>query len=178
MNIIKMKIKDIVPSDYNPRMISDEALEKLRMSLDKFGYIDPLIVNGRNNHIVGGHQRFKILKEKFKPEEEIEVSIVDMDDYQERACNLALNKINGEWDEESLASLLNDIKLNEPDLMQFTGFEDIELSKIFDSEKEVTDDNFVPPKEPKYKVNIGDIYGLGPYIIKDGKEIEVEILES
>ena len=62
MQIKKAMLKDLVSPDWNPRQITDEELEKLRTSLDEFGYIEPIIVNDVNNHIVGGNQRAKALK--------------------------------------------------------------------------------------------------------------------
>ena len=62
MKIEKANINDLVSPDWNPRQITDEELTKLQTSLDEFGYIEPIIVNDVNNHIVGGNQRAKALK--------------------------------------------------------------------------------------------------------------------
>lgn len=63
MKLSKIKLKEIKPAEYNPRKISDSELEKLNKSLEKFGFVDPIIINLKNNKIIGGHQRYKILIE-------------------------------------------------------------------------------------------------------------------
>lgn len=55
----RVPINDVVGSEYNPRVISDDALEKLKYSIRRFGMIKPLIVNAANNVITAGHQRKK-----------------------------------------------------------------------------------------------------------------------
>ena len=64
MELEKIKVEDIVPAEYNPRKISDDELGKLEKSIDEFGFVDPIIINLKNNRIVGGHQRFKIIKKE------------------------------------------------------------------------------------------------------------------
>ncbi len=53
----------LIPADYNPRKIEENAFEKLKESIKKFGVIKPIIVNGKNNTLTAGHQRTKALKE-------------------------------------------------------------------------------------------------------------------
>ncbi len=55
---------DLKPAAYNPRAISDEALEGLRNSVSRFGIVQPLVVNEREDgelRVVGGHQRIRAL---------------------------------------------------------------------------------------------------------------------
>ena len=130
MDIQKVKIENLNFSVYNPRKElrqEDEAYQALARSIDKFGYIDPVIWNKRTGNVVGGHQRLRVLIDKG--EAEVYVSIVDLDDEQEKALNIALNKITGEWDEEKLSALLLD--LSESDMLEYTGFSTVELSEIF-----------------------------------------------
>lgn len=60
----KININNIKPSDYNPRKISDTEYNKLSQSISEFGVISPIIINFRNNHIIGGHQRYDVLYDK------------------------------------------------------------------------------------------------------------------
>jgi hypothetical protein len=55
----QVPIDDITGSEYNPRTITQEALEALQHSIRRFGMIKPLIVNASNNVITAGHQRKK-----------------------------------------------------------------------------------------------------------------------
>ena len=52
----KMKIKDLISPEFNPRTITKEEMEKLKQSITEYGYIEPIIVNKHNNHIIGGNQ--------------------------------------------------------------------------------------------------------------------------
>ena len=59
MEIKKAPVKDLISPDWNPRQITNEELEKLKTSLEEFGYIEPIIINDVNNHVVGGNQRLR-----------------------------------------------------------------------------------------------------------------------
>ena len=113
MNINIVNIDTLVPAEYNPRVELKPGMpeyEKLKNSIQEFGYVEPVIVNDRTGKIVGGHQRISVLKELgYK---EIEVVHVDLDDAHEKALNVALNKISGTWDAEKLEDLLRDINCN------------------------------------------------------------------
>ncbi len=130
MRIEKLSISSITPANYNPRKISPDELNKLRNSIQKFGYVEPIIYNKRTGKIVGGHQRFKILKEILAPEELVDVVIVDLDENEEKTLNVALNRIGGEWDDNKLSELLKNIHDNEEDLLEFTGFNDKEIELL------------------------------------------------
>ena len=61
MSFDKIKITDIIPAPYNPRTISDQDKTRLRNSLQEFGLVDPIVINLKNNHIIGGHQRYEAI---------------------------------------------------------------------------------------------------------------------
>ncbi len=66
MKIEAIKIEKINPAAYNPRIDlkpGNPQYEKLKKSINTFGYVEPLVWNSRTGNLVGGHQRFKILKE-------------------------------------------------------------------------------------------------------------------
>ena len=52
MKFQKMSKKELIVPDYNPRVISEQELDKLKRSISEFGYIEPIIVNTFNNHII------------------------------------------------------------------------------------------------------------------------------
>ncbi len=110
MKIQKVKIDQINPAAYNPRLDlkpGDPDYDKLKKSIETFGYVEPLVWNSRTGNLVGGHQRFKILIEQGATE--VDVSVVDFDPEKEKALNLALNKIRGDWDIEKLGELLDEL---------------------------------------------------------------------
>lgn len=112
MNIQLISIDQINAAAYNPRVDlqpGDPEYEKLKRSNEEFGYVEPIVWNERTGNMVGGHQRYKILVHK-QGHTELAVSVVDLDDEQERLLNLALNKISGRWDEKALALLLDELQ--------------------------------------------------------------------
>src|SRR5436309_13207250 len=154
MQIENLKTADLadMAAPYNPRTISDHDLEALRRSLRFFGTVEPIVVNKRSRHIVGGHQRVKAAQAEGI--ENLPVYYVDLDDPSEKQLNLALNRIHGEWDEEMLERLLAELKVGGADL-ELTGFSDAELDRLLAGIEEITKDGLTdpdaipePPDEP------------------------------
>ncbi len=116
-NIETMATKDLKPAPYNPRRISPEAMAGLEASLDRFGVVQPIIYNQRSGYVVGGHQRLKALKKKKITS--TQVVVVDLDEIDEKALNVALNSphISGEFTAD-LQALLEEIQ--EKDSMLFS----------------------------------------------------------
>lgn len=167
MQIEKKKVIDLVPADYNPRKDlkpGDKEYEKLKRSIDEFGYVDPLIWNKRTSRLVGGHQRLKVLKDMGI--DEVDVVVVDMDEEKEKALNVALNKISGDWDKDKLMLLITDLQGEDFDV-SLTGFDPEELDDLFkdDMKDGVKDDNFDVDKELKKPTMTkpGDLWQLGEH---------------
>jgi DNA modification methylase len=143
MKIQRVSINSINPAAYNPRLDlkpGDADYEKLKKSIQSFGYVEPLVWNKRTGSLVGGHQRFKILvAEGFK---DVDVSVVDLPLDKEKTLNIALNKISGNWDNLKLAKLLEDIKTNTDIDVRLTGFDIPEINKLFDDITQPQEDNF------------------------------------
>ena len=171
MEIIRLPVSGINPAPYNPRKDlkpDDSEYQKLLRSIDEFGYIDPLVWNRRTGNLVGGHQRFKILIHKgYK---EIEVSVVDLDLEKEKALNIALNKVQGSWDNEKLAALLDELS-KMPDFdIESTGFTPVEISQLFDRYLQVGDEDDFDTKGVADSITEpvtqrGEIIELGPHRI-------------
>ena len=129
MNIQKINIEKLKAAEYNPRKDlkpEDEEYQKIKKSILEFGYVAPIIVNS-DMTVIGGHQRLKVLRELGYTE--IECNIVDLDKAKEKALNIALNKISGEWDNAKLEELLAELK-NEDIDMDITGFSFDEVDNI------------------------------------------------
>ncbi len=129
MNIQKIKIENLKPAEYNPRKDlkpEDEEYQKIKKSITEFGYVAPVIVNS-NMTVIGGHQRLKVLKELGYTE--VECVVVDLDQKKEKALNIALNKISGDWDNDKLEELLAELKQTDID-MDITGFSFDEVDEI------------------------------------------------
>lgn len=172
MQIEKIKMSKLNPAKYNPRKDlkpGDTEYEKLKRSMSEFGYVEPIIWNKRTRNIISGHQRYKILRDmKYK---EAECVVVDLDDNREKALNIAMNKINGEFNIPLLTDLLKDLSVNDFDV-SLTGFDENEISDLFSDAdaKEVKDDNFDLSEELKKEsfVNKGDIWLLGRHRLMCG----------
>lgn len=118
------------PAAYNPRKDlkrGDPEYDHLANSIEAFGYLEPIVWNKRTGNVVGGHQRLKVLIERG--DTEAEVVVVDYDETTERAANLALNKIHGDWDFPKLADLLTELDTGAFDI-DLTGFSEGELKNI------------------------------------------------
>ncbi len=143
MEIRKIPVTDLKPAVYNPRLDlkpGDPAYEKLKQSLTEFGCVEPLVWNQRTGNLVGGHQRLKVLIEQGAAE--VEVSVVDLPLEREKALNLALNKIQGDWDEQKLAALLEDLSQVPEFDIELSGFDVPEISELLDRQKESSEDDF------------------------------------
>lgn len=135
MNIEKMKLSELRPAEYNPRVELKpgmEEYEKLKQSILEFGFVDPPIFNKRTGNLVGGHQRVMVAKDLGIGE--IEVSIVDLPIEKEKALNIALNKISGQWDEDKLVELLEELNTDE---LPLTGFNQEELDVLLSDLDEI-----------------------------------------
>jgi len=181
VEIEKMKLDDMISPEWNPRDITPEDMEKLKRSLKEFGYVDPLIINKVNNHIVGGNQRYVALKELGY--EEIDVIFIEEKDInKEKALNVALNKITGDWDFEKLPQLIDELTISGLDV-ELTGFDNLELNELigFTEDSDFIDDD-VPTdfsedfradpiewKDRGFYLVEGDEWDLGAITIKVNK---------
>lgn len=179
MEIVKVNINELISPEYNPRQITDDEMEKLKNSINEFGYVAPIIVNKHNNHIVGGNQRYEALKSLGYAD--VDVVFVDEPDLnREQALNIALNKISGEWDFVKLADILDDLELNDFDI-SLTGFDDLELENFGIEEDpkehepaEVVEDDYEEPDDLEVTVQTGDIYVLGNHRLMCGDSTKRE----
>lgn len=181
MQIKKKKLTDLIPADYNPRkdlQPGDAEYEKLKRSIETFGYVEPIIWNKQTGRIVGGHQRLKVMQDLGY--QEIECVIIDIDESKEKALNVALNKISGSWDEDKLMSLITDLEGSDFDV-SLTGFDFAELDELFkDSLTDgIEDDNFDVEEELKKPAmsKLGDVWTLGKHRLLVGDSTKIESYE-
>jgi ParB-like chromosome segregation protein Spo0J len=134
--IVKLSRSAIHMADYNPRRISSEAKKKLKAEIKRNGLVQPIIVNKRTMAVVSGHQRLAIADELIKkPDYEITCALIDVDEKQEVALNVALNNqsLMGEWDIgalKDLGELFPDIDF-EADM----GFDSSDIEVMFGKEE-------------------------------------------
>jgi len=180
--IIEIKnTADLLPADYNPRKDlkpGKAEYEKLKRSLETFGYVEPVIWNKTTGRVVGGHQRLKVLMDMGMTE--IHCVVVELSEEKEKALNIALNKISGEWDNDKLALLIADLQGEDFDV-SLTGFEPAEIDALFkDTLKDgIKEDNFNVEEELKKPVitKTGDVWTLGRHRLICGDSTKAETFE-
>lgn len=181
MEIKELPLKELKPAAYNPRKKlkkGDKEYEKIKQSLLKFGYVDPIIVN-EDLTVIGGHQRLTVLKDLDY--ETAKCVIVKLSKEDEKALNIALNKITGQWDDALLADLLLDLQESDFNL-DLTGFEPPEIDNILSNvhDKELSEDEFDMEEELKKPTvsRRGDIWQLGKHRVICGDSTKSETYDQ
>lgn len=183
MEIIKKKISEMNLAEYNPRVTlqpGDEEYETIKRSIEKYGLVQPIVWNRRTNTVVGGHQRLRVLADMGI--DEADVSVVDLDPIAEKQLNIALNKVEGKWDDRKLSEIL--LELGD-DAVQ-TGFTlpeievlQNELQTFFDDEEEEPPAEEEPPQDfflLTLTFDKADEKELKSYIKKNGEDGIVEAI--
>ena len=181
MLIEKKNTAELLPADYNPRKDlkpGDPEYDKLKRSIEQFGYVEPVIWNKVTGRVVGGHQRLKVLIDMGITE--VECVVVEMNAEKEKALNIALNKISGEWDKDKLALLIADLQGADFDV-SLTGFDPAELDDLFkESIKDgIHDDDFdvdAELKEPPI-TKLGDLWMLGRHRLVCGDSTKADTFD-
>ena len=182
MQIRQIALSKLTPADYNPRKDlkpGDSEYEKLKQSLSEFGYVEPVIWNEITGRVVGGHQRLKVLADLGYTT--IDCVVVELDETHEKALNIALNKINGAWDESKLALLIADLDAADFDV-ELTGFDEAEIQAMIGSldEGQAADDGFDLDSalEEAAFVQAGDLWQVGRHRLVCADAPKKENLES
>ena len=178
----KKKITDLLPADYNPRKDlkpGDPEYEKLKRSIETFGLVQPVIWNKSTGKVVGGHQRLKVLIDMGFTE--TDCVVVELDEENEKALNIALNKISGDWDKDKLALVLSE--LHESDFgISLTGFDMAEYDALCKDalKDEIKDDDYDVAAElekPTFTKS-GDRWMLGRHTLICGDSTKAENFEN
>lgn len=166
MEFKKLSVDTLLPASYNPRKDlkpGDKEYEKIKNSINEFGYVEPIIVN-KDMTIIGGHQRLKVLKHLGYTE--VDCVVIEIDKTKEKALNIALNRVTGSWDETLLAELIQDLSEMDFDV-SLTGFDAPEIDELMSNlhDKDVKEDDFdvdeAIPETPITKQ--GDVWLLGKH---------------
>lgn len=127
-------LSEITPADYNPRddlQPGDPEWDALVASIETFGLVEPLVVNARTGRLISGHQRFAVLR--HLGHDTAPVITVDLDDTKERQLNVAMNRLKGAWDDQALATLLDQITdtSDADDILLATGFTEVDVDTAY-----------------------------------------------
>jgi len=166
------RVEDLIPADYNPRVLDAKQRDDLMQSVQEFGRVVPLVVNvgKRKDILIGGHQRTTIYADLGIEEIEVRVPSRELTIEEEEKLNLRLNKNTGSWDIEKLADM-------DMDLLIDVGFGDEELSTLWD-DVDIIDDLPNPNGEkktpPSPKVAPGEVWQLGNHRMMCGDSTKEE----
>lgn len=166
-----MRLEDIAPSEYNPRLRftkRDFEYSALSKSIDEFGLVVPLIVNARTGNLVSGHQRYWLMQDKGV--EEAECVVVDLEPEKEKALCIAMNKVEGEWDYGKLADLLEELREADVDT-DMTGFRESDIAELLgeleEAERDVDLGMDKTPKKEDTKEGVRCLVGEYAFRIPD-----------
>ncbi len=160
---VQKTVNQLVPQEINPRTISKKQLSDLTRSLKKYNLVEIPAID-TNGVILAGHQRIKVLKILGRGDELIDCRVPNrkLTEQESKEYLLASNKLGGEFDFEALKSF-------DFETLDFAGFDDVEIGKILDTGKEISDDDFDVEEELKNIKNpitkIGDVITLGNHRI-------------
>ena len=173
---VDKKVSDLVHNIKNPRTMSPKQTEDLKRSLKKFNLVELPVVN-LDNKVIAGHQRLMVLRLLGRENDTIPVRVPNRKLTQKEYDQylLSSNRIHGDWDWQALADNF-DIET-----LLISGFDDIDLTHIFD-DLEVADDEFDVEKElEKIKTptsKLGDIYELGTHRLICGDSTDPEVVKK
>lgn len=173
---VSKKVDNLIPQEVNPRTITTKQMEDLKKSLRRFNLAEIPAIDF-DGKILAGHQRIKALKLLGRGEEMIDVRIPNrkLSDDEAKQYLIGSNAIGGNWNFD----LLKDFDV---DLLLDVGFDQNELSRIWDEDMESKDENFDPEKETERITNIrtktGDIILLGKHRLICGDSTDKKVLEK
>ncbi len=180
-----IQIADLKHPPYNPREIKREDIDALKRSIERFGLRGLITVNarkGREGFIIGGNMTVMALKElEWKTIPKENVDSVDLSEKEEKALSLALNKIaqRRDWNDDKLAEIMAELNRSDFD-MTLTGFSEVEISNLLDSQmleepdedEKTAEEEYEEIKKPESKY--GEIYKLGPHRLMCGDATKID----
>jgi len=172
----KRKINDLIPFDKNPRQLTEKEEKDLKISLERFDLVEIPVID-LNNKILAGHQRIKILQLFGRGQEKIDVRIPNrkLSQKEFKEYLLRSNKNVGSWNMDLLKEF--DIEL-----LMDVGFDDSDLSEIWDENLEIENDEFDTKKEiekiKSTEIKPGDLYKLGDHYLTCGDASNLDVIKK
>ncbi|QDW41900.1 site-specific DNA-methyltransferase [Bradyrhizobium sp. KBS0727] len=155
----------------NPRQHSQRQINQLADSIQEFGFVMPVVVDGKG-HVVVGHGRVLAAKKLRMPRIPV-VEIRHLSQAQLKALRLADNRLaqHAHWDERLLGESLLELKVLDPDFdLSITGFSLSEIDLSIQKLSEVTvEDSGDGSSETGVPVcQVGDVWELGGHHVHCG----------
>ena len=168
------EVKDLLPWNENPRKISRQALDKLKQKITQNGF-HSVIVLDTDNTILSGNQRKTALIELGITTVSVMILSRKLTDQERRKIGIESNINDGEWDFAKLKSF-------DLELLQFAGFDEKELVKFWDEDKDTKDDKFDVDKELKKIKNPttqkGDLIIMGNHKLLCGSSTDLHAVQK
>jgi hypothetical protein len=172
----KRRVSDLVPHAKNPRSLSEQQRKDLEASITKFNLVEIPAIN-TDNGVLAGHQRLKIMRALGRGGEEIDVRVPSRT-LTPKECEeylLRSNRNTGSWDYELLKAFDTEFLLE-------IGFDDNDLSAIWDDVLEIDEDDFREEDEiEKAKdtdIKTGDRFTLGAHSLICGDSTEESVVKK
>lgn len=168
------QVKDLLPWQENPRKISKQAMERLKDKIVQSGFHSVIVID-TDNTILSGNQRKAALTQLGIKSVNVLVPNRKLTDEERKKIAIESNINDGEWDFEKLRSF-------DLGLLEFAGFDDTELVKFWDEEKDTKDDKFSVDKELKKIKNPstrkGDLIIMGKHKLLCGSSTDIAAVEA
>ena len=164
LEIRRVSIDSLHLDPANARTHPDENLDAIRASIQRFGQAEPLVVQRSTGRVIGGNGRLAVMKTLGWSE--CDVVELDVDDLTATSLGIALNRTaeTAQWNEETLARLLQDLKAE--DALDGVGFDTDDIDALLESidggvETGECDEDDVPEPPPVATTQPGDVWRLG-----------------
>lgn len=126
LTVTQVPLAQLNPAPYNPRTISAEDMANLKRSIETFGFVENVVAN-KDGTVISGHKRLAAARDLGL--DTVPVCFVDLTKDLEKALNVAMNRISGEFDMKLLPELIASLPA---EMQQLTGFSDEEVTKMLD----------------------------------------------
>ena len=170
MDIVNIKVADIKPYPKNTKKHPAEQISNIAKSIEKYGFIQPIVLD-KNNEIVIGHGRI-LASKKLKMQEVPCVYAENLSEEDIKALRIIDNKLNeSEWDADFLKEELADIDLSDFDL----DFDDVLAEDETEEKSEIVEDE--APEEVETRAKLGDLWKLGNHRLICGDSTDITVID-
>lgn len=174
-----VRLAELKPAEWNPRKIEPEARARLVESIDRFGLVQPIVVNA-DGTVLGGHQRLDVLRERG--DEGCEVVRVDLPEHEAKALAAALNSPLAQGQlTDGLESLVDDILREDQALVASLGLDEL-LAEVSDPELLTTDGPLVQRGKKHSRMNrndcSSDVVAVGPWLATVARELSQRLADA
>jgi DNA modification methylase len=181
IDVTEVPIEHLRPDPANPRRIDEVALNALERSIRRYGLVQPIVVRQEDQLVIAGHQRLAAARRLGMTTVPVLYCDLGLDDAH--ALGLALNRIQGEWDEPLLARMLATLQAAPEADLSLSGFQEDEISTYLRSlaarEKRDRPETFdleaaLDPADPASSASTGTLWTLGDHRLLCGDATKVE----